>query len=77
MGSGVCRGPDWSNDFWPKDEGKETLKGCAADCERDPGCTAFDLAPSDTAGKYKCIIYGHDKVRIRSLNCSLKEIKPQ
>ena len=61
-GQGVCRGPDWSNDFWPKNEGAESLKGCAADCERDAGCTAFDLTPSDKVGQFRCTIYGHEKV---------------
>jgi hypothetical protein len=62
VGAGACRGPEWQDEIWPKEEGAESLKGCAADCERDPGCTAFDVWPSEKAGKYKCINYGHDKV---------------
>jgi len=26
VGEGVCRGPKWSNEVWPKDEGHETFQ---------------------------------------------------
>jgi hypothetical protein len=66
LGAGACRGPNWQDDIWPKVEGLENLSGCAADCERDPGCTAFDLTPSEVAGKFRCNNYGHDSVRLCS-----------
>ena len=63
VGKGLCRGKEWSIEgLWPKDEGVETFDRCALQCQKDEACTAFDVAPSDKKGKFRCHHFGHDKV---------------
>ena len=72
LGAGHCRGPKWQSENWPKVEGVETLKGCAADCERDPGCVAFEVSPSEKEGKFRCVIYGHDSVSCFTIEVTVR-----
>ena len=65
IGKGLCRGENWQHGKWPQDEGFETLEACSAECQKRPGCTGFDLTPSqDLKGKFRCILYGHDDLQV-------------
>ena len=65
IGKGLCRGEDWQIGKWPKDEGYETLDDCSKECQKRPGCTGFDLTPSeDLKGKFRCILHGHDNIQL-------------
>ena len=66
IGRGLCRGPNWQiGKKWPKDEGFETLEDCSKECEKRPGCTGFELTPSeDLKNKFRCILFGHDGIEV-------------
>ena len=64
LGRGLCRGDNWQNDIWPKFEGYETEADCANECQKDKGCTAFSLWPSEVKGKWMCVLYGHDDIDV-------------
>ena len=63
IGAGLCRGPNWQSELFPKFEGLETIEGCAKECERAQGCTAFDISPQpDVKGRFRCVLHGHSNV---------------
>ena len=82
LGAGLCRGPEWQNDIWPKFEGLETIEGCFKECERASGCTAFDVSPSDVKGRFRCVLHGHsniilaDATTLRVSRCFVMQGKP-
>ena len=65
LGAGLCRGPNWQiGKIWPKFEGLETTEECFKECEKDSGCTAFDVSPSEVKNKYRCVLFGHSTVEV-------------
>ena len=61
LGSGRCRGPNWTSNKWPVLKGFTSPRQCAEECAKKRGCKAFDLSnPEDNS--FDCVLYGHAKV---------------
>ena len=61
LGSGRCRGPNWTNNKWPILKGSIPPRECAKECAKRKGCTAFDLSNLQNNG-FDCVLYGHKKI---------------
>ena len=61
LGSGRCRGDGWQMGKWPVDSGSKTPAECAATCQKQGGCKAFDLSCSE-GKKFACMLYGHQSI---------------
>ena len=61
LGSGRCRGPNWTSNKWPLLKGLTSPRQCAEECAKKKGCKAFDLSNQENSS-FDCVLYGHTKV---------------
>jgi len=61
IGSGLCRGPGWTLNGFPKDAGVKSIDECAASCQKSKGCKAFDISNQE-GKKFTCLLFGHTDI---------------
>ena len=61
IGSGVCRGPGWQDNGFPKHLGRKSVQDCSSSCEKTKGCTAFELSQEDKKS-FSCLLFGHKNI---------------
>lgn len=62
MNDTYCRGDGWDQNGWPKSMGILTNEMCAAACDSDAGCVAYDIARPNANQEYDCYLFGNDAV---------------
>lgn len=62
MNNTYCRGDGWDQNGWPKSMGTLTNEKCAAACNADTGCVAYDLGRPNANQEYDCWLFGNDAV---------------